>query len=79
MRQSRVKKNHTALSGYIASMQCALAKAQNGSIAEDMYFVEKLTKMANRMGYDLTPQTDAANPCEQCVGANCGECNLAVV
>ena len=51
--ESKVKQNQTALRGYIASMQCAIDKAMRGSDAEDMYFVEKLEKMANRLGYDL--------------------------
>ena len=51
--ESKVKQNQTALRGYIASMQRAIDKAMRGSDAEDMYFVEKLEKMANRLGYDL--------------------------
>ena len=50
---SKVKQNQTALRGYIASMSCAIDKAMRGSIVEDMYFIEKLEKMANRLGYNL--------------------------
>ncbi len=56
--ESKVKQNQTALRGYIASMQCAIDKAMRGSDAEDMYFVEKLEKMANRLGYDLVTGKD---------------------
>ncbi len=55
---SKVKQNQTALRGYIASMSCAIDKAMRGSDYEDMYFVEKLKKMANRLGYDLIKQED---------------------
>ncbi len=55
---SKVKQNQTALRGYIASMSCAIDKAMRGSDCEDMYFVEKLEKMANRLGYDLIKQED---------------------
>ncbi len=51
--ESKVKQNQTALRGYIVSMQCAVDKATEGSDVEDMYFIEKLEKMANRLGYDL--------------------------
>ncbi len=50
---SKVKANVTALSDYIQSMLCAVGKAERGSGVEDMYFVEKLEKIANRLGYDL--------------------------
>ncbi len=50
---STVRANTTALSAYIQSMLCAVGKAKRGSDAEDMYFIEKLEKMANHLGYDL--------------------------
>ncbi len=50
---STVRANVDALSAYIQSMLCAVGKAKRGSDAEDMYFVEKLEKIANRLGYDL--------------------------
>jgi len=55
---SKVKKMQTALRDYIASMQCAIDKAMRGSDCEDMYFVEKLEKMANRLGYDLVKKVE---------------------
>jgi hypothetical protein len=51
--QSKVKDELVALQSYLVSMRCALDKAENGSAVEDMYFLEKLEKAANRMGYDL--------------------------
>ncbi|KKK58655.1 hypothetical protein LCGC14_3042250 [marine sediment metagenome] len=51
--KSKVKANSGMLTVYIRSMQCAVDKAVRGSDVEDMYFVEKLEKMANRLGYDL--------------------------
>ena len=39
---------------YSKSMAVALAKAKNGSQAEDMYFLEKLEKTAKLLGYTLT-------------------------
>ncbi len=50
---SKVKANVAALSSYLESMRCAVGKAERGSDAEDMYFIEKLEKIANRLGYDL--------------------------
>ena len=54
---SKVKENRGRLSGYLASMRCAVDKAKNGSDAEDGYFLEKLEKAANCLGYGLTKQT----------------------
>lgn len=51
--KSKVKENISYLSACIESMRCAVGKANNGSDVEDMYFIEKLEKMANRLGYDL--------------------------
>jgi len=50
---NKVKANVAALSSCLESMFCAVNKAKRGSDVEDMYFVEKLEKMANRLGYDL--------------------------
>ena len=50
---STVKANVDALSAYIQSMLCAVGKAKKGSDCEDMYFIEKLEKTANRLGYNL--------------------------
>jgi hypothetical protein len=50
---SKVKNNIQALKSYIDSMKCAIGKAERGSDCEDSYFIEKLEKMANRMGYEL--------------------------
>ena len=50
---STVRANTTALSAFMRSMEYAILKAKNGSDAEDMYFIEKLEKIANRLGYDL--------------------------
>ncbi len=51
---SKVKDNITALKSYIASMDCAIDKAESGSDCEDGYFIEKMERMANRLGYNLT-------------------------
>lgn len=48
-----VHENWVALEGYIQSMQCAVSKAANGSTVETMYFIEKLEKTANKLGYKL--------------------------
>ncbi len=56
---STVRANVDALSAYIKSMLCAVGKAERGSDVEDMYFVEKLEKTANRLGYDLIKQGGA--------------------
>jgi hypothetical protein len=48
-----IENNIFALEGYIRSMNCAIEKARSGSDCEKMYFVEKMEKMANRLGYDL--------------------------
>ncbi|KKN48404.1 hypothetical protein LCGC14_0653510 [marine sediment metagenome] len=50
---STVRANVDVLSAYLQSMQCAIGKAKRGSDVEDMYFIEKLEKMANRLGYNL--------------------------
>jgi hypothetical protein len=50
---NKVLDNLVALDGYIVSIKCALAKARNGSDAEDGYIIEKLQRFANRMGFDL--------------------------
>lgn len=55
--ESKVLTNLTRLEAYLASMQCAINKAQNGSDVEDMYFLEKLTKMAHCLGFDLKEQS----------------------
>jgi len=51
--QSKVKNSIHALELYMASMNCAINKAKSGSDCEDGYFLEKLEKMCNRLGYDL--------------------------
>ena len=51
--QSKVSANAGALQSYIDSMQCALTKAFKSSECEDGYFLEKLEKMCNRLGYKL--------------------------
>jgi hypothetical protein len=48
-----IENNITALESYIVSMNCAIEKAKNGSTCEKMYFVEKLERMCNRLGFDL--------------------------
>ena len=55
---SKVLENVTALEGFNQSMKCAIDKAKNGSIAEDSYFIEKLEKTANRMGFVLLPMNN---------------------
>ena len=52
-----VKNNITALKSYIASMNCAIEKAESGSDCEDGYLIEKLERMCNRLGYNLTEKT----------------------
>jgi hypothetical protein len=54
---SKVKDNVEALDCYMISMRCAVDKAKRGSTVEDGYFMEKLTKMCNRMGYELKKLT----------------------
>lgn len=61
--KSKVKNNVFALSEYIQSMLCAVGKAQRGSDCEDMYFIEKLEKMANRLGYDLVKRKSQCDGC----------------
>jgi len=56
--QSKVKQNREQLEHYIASMNCALSKAKSGSDVEDGYFLEKLEKMVNRMGFDLVKKAN---------------------
>jgi len=60
-----VNDNLTALKSYIDSMLCAISKAEKGSNAEDGYFIEKLERMANRLGYDLVAQ-DKPKPARMC-------------
>jgi hypothetical protein len=48
-----IENNINALESYIASMNCAIEKAANGSKVENVYFLEKLEKMCNRLGYDM--------------------------
>ena len=50
---SKVKTNVVALSSYLRSMQRAVGKAERGSEVEDIYFVEKLERAADRLGYRL--------------------------
>lgn len=45
--------NVEALIGFNRSMALALENAEDGSKVEDAYFIEKLKKTANRLGYDL--------------------------
>ena len=54
--ESKVLENLTALQDYLCSMTCALDKAENGSPVEDSYFLEKLGRAANRMGYKLVKE-----------------------
>lgn len=49
MSKSKVLKNVVTLRGYLQSMDCAISKAERGSAAEDMYFMEKLDKMCTCM------------------------------
>ena len=53
MFSTRIEDNTTAIRCYIESMLCAVGKAEKGSTAEKMYFLEKLEKLANRIGFDL--------------------------
>lgn len=55
---SKVRENLVALTTYIQAMNCALDKADAGSNCEDMYFTEKLEKMASRLGYNLVKKTE---------------------
>lgn len=48
-----VATNITALIEFNRSMAVALEKAEKGSTAEDMYFLEKLGKTAGRLGFRL--------------------------
>lgn len=48
--------NVGALTDYNRSMRVALQKAYNGSTVEDDYFLEKLEKTANQLGYKLVKQ-----------------------
>ena len=57
--KSKVKISIAALEYYIAGMNYAVGKAKRGSEFEDMYFLEKLEKMANHLGYDLIKQRGA--------------------
>jgi len=50
---SKVKNNAGYLAGLLKSMKCAVDKAKAGSDFEDSYFLEKLEKAANAMGYEL--------------------------
>lgn len=50
---SKVLENVEALKDFHRSMGCALSKATMGSCAEDGYFLEKLEKSADRLGYKL--------------------------
>ena len=51
--QYTVAANVDALIGFNRSMAVALDKAERGSSVEDMYFIEKLQKTAERLGYKL--------------------------
>ena len=50
---SIIKNNWNAIDSYLLSMRCACDKAERGSETEDMYFFEKLNKLANYLGYNL--------------------------
>ena len=52
--QNKVAYNVQNLIGFNRSMAVALDKAENGSECEDMYFIEKLRKPAEALGYKLT-------------------------
>ena len=56
---SKVKDSVEQLKSFNASMKCAISKAENGSNAEDGYFMEKLEKTVNLMGFDLVCQNKA--------------------
>lgn len=51
--KSRVKENLVSLQLYHRSMTVALDKAERDSEVEDMYFLEKLIRTANCMGYKM--------------------------
>ena len=51
--EETVAANFVALIAFNQSMACALGKASRGSKYEDGYFVEKLEKTADRLGYNL--------------------------
>ena len=51
--QSKVKQERLALRMYINSMLCAIGKAAKGSECEDGYFLEKLEKTCDRLGFNL--------------------------
>ena len=48
-----VAANVDRLTEYNRSMAIALERAESGSAIEDMYFLEKLEKTANLLGYAL--------------------------
>ena len=57
----KVENNIQALEYYIqtleyciGSMECAISKAKQRSAVENDYFLEKLSNMAHRLGYNLT-------------------------
>ena len=50
----KVENNIQALEYYIGSMECAISKAKQRSAVESEYFLEKLSNMAHRLGYNLT-------------------------
>ena len=58
-----VAANVQQLEGWNRSMAGALERAANGSDAEDMYFIEKLEKTANAIGFELkaVPGTEQAS------------------
>ena len=53
---SKVSLNMDYLQSMLDSMQCAVDKAKTGSWAEDDWFLEKLNKAAQVMGYTLEKQ-----------------------
>ena len=50
----KVENNIQALEYYIGSMKCAISKAKKGSTVENEIFLENISNMAHRLGYNLT-------------------------
>jgi hypothetical protein len=61
-----VAANVAQLIGWNRSMAVALGKAERGSQAEDMYFIEKLERTAHALGFvlDTAPAEPPAQPLE---------------
>lgn len=57
--------NVDSLISFNRSMAVALDKAENGSSCEDGYFIEKLRKTAESLGYELTSPDDKPKKAEE--------------